>query len=65
MDKIIEIKPETDVKHQEQDQPKPTPRPANLPRTIDPAILMAPAIFGFVMFSMGFAAGAMWMGWRR
>lgn len=45
------------------EQPRETPRPCNLPRTISPDMLLAPAIFGFAIFSMGFAAGAMWMGW--
>lgn len=47
------------------EQPRQTPRPGNLPRTIDPSMLFAPAIFGFAIFSMGFAAGVMWMGWWR
>lgn len=63
MDKVTELKPDTGTESRR--QPRQAPRPGNLPRTIDPAIMFAPAMFGVVIFSMGFAAGAMWMAWWR
>jgi hypothetical protein len=65
MAKVSRIEQAYEIRHRRTEKAPETPRPYNLPRVYDPAMLAIPVALGAVFFAAGFAAGVMWASWWR